>query len=152
VTAFYHLRPDPLSRIDARVYFINYKLALFNDFTFFLHDPVNGDEIEQDDARSVFGGNFEYEHNREWRGAYFKTTLGAQFRRDDAHVDLWDVTSQNGEFRKRLHRHIETGELAFGTDDDERIENIAFYLGEDVVWNKWLRTVAIVRGDYFDYD
>jgi TonB family protein len=152
VSALYHLRPDPLSRIDARLYFINYRLALFNDFTFFLRDPVNADEIEQDDARSVLGGTFEYEWNRQWRGAYWKTLIGAQFRRDDAHVDLWDVTSQNGNFRKRIGRHVENGDLAFGTNDDVRIENLAFYLDEDVVWTKWLRTVAMLRGDYFAFD
>src|SRR5262249_10245970 len=46
VGLFLQSHPDPLSRFDARVYFIHYKLALFNDFTFFLNDPVNADEIE----------------------------------------------------------------------------------------------------------
>jgi TonB family protein len=152
VSAFYHLHPDPLSRVDARLYFVSYKLALFNDFTFFLNDPINSDEIEQDDSRTVLGGNFEYEWNRQWRSAFFKTIIGAQFRRDDVHVDLWDVTSQNGNFRKRLGRHVERGELAFGTDADEHIANLAFHLTEDMIFTRWLRAVAILRGDYFDYD
>src|SRR5262249_9725744 len=51
-----------------------------------------------------------------------------------------------------IGRHLERGAVAFGTDDDERLENIAFYLDEDIVWTRWLRTVGILRGDYFDYD
>jgi TonB family protein len=152
-TAFLHAHPDPLSRLTLRAYVIDYKLALFNDFTFFLANPTLGDEIEQDDARTVTGLAAEYEVNRRWRGIHFKSTLGAQLRRDDVHLDLWDVTSQQGAFRKRVGRHSGRGDPAVGSSNaDELLENISFYLAEDVLWTRWLRTVVGLRGDYFSFD
>jgi len=151
-TVFVDARPDPLSRFSLRLYAIQYKLALWNDFTFFLDDPVNGDEIEQDDARVVTGLDTRYEVNRRWGRASAKTALGAQVRRDDAHVDVWDATSQNGNFRRRLGRHVDASPFHFGNDDDIRVENIALYASQDVAWTPWLRTVVGLRGDYFDYD
>src|SRR5215471_1078836 len=81
-TVFLEARPDPLSRFSLRLYAIQYKLAVFNDFTFFLHDPVNGDEIEQDDARLVTGLNARYEISGRFRSVSAKTVLGAEVRRD----------------------------------------------------------------------
>jgi outer membrane receptor protein involved in Fe transport len=78
--------------------------------------------------------------------------LGAQVRRDDAHVDIWDATSQNGSFRRRLGRHVDASPFHFGNDDDVHIENVALYASQDVAWAPWLRTVVGLRGDYFNYD
>ena len=149
---FLDARPDPLSRFALRLYAIQYRLALWSDFTFFLGDAANGDEIEQDDARVVTGLDARYELNRRWGRASAKTVLGAQVRRDDAHVDVWDATSQNGSFRRRLRRHVDASPFHFGNDDDIRIQNIALYASQDLAWTPWLRTVVGVRGDYFNYD
>jgi outer membrane receptor protein involved in Fe transport len=40
---------------EARVYAVRYTFSLFSDFTFFLRDTANGDEINQTDNRSEFG-------------------------------------------------------------------------------------------------
>ncbi|WP_262694138.1 TonB-dependent receptor [Kordiimonas aquimaris] len=37
-------------------YIVNYDFSLFSNFTYFLDDPVNGDEFEQLDERTYFGG------------------------------------------------------------------------------------------------
>ena len=42
-------------RFRANAYAISYGLDLFSNFTYFLDDPVNGDQFEQADDRSVFG-------------------------------------------------------------------------------------------------
>lgn len=36
-------------------YYSRYTFNLYSDFTFFFNDPVNGDEINQQEARNVFG-------------------------------------------------------------------------------------------------
>jgi TonB family protein len=151
-SVFLEARPDPLARFSLRLYAIQYKLALWNDFSFFLDDAVNGDEIEQDDARVVTGLDTRYELNRRWGRASAKTVLGAQVRRDDAHVDVWDATSQNGSFRRRLRRHVDASPFHFGNDADIRIQNLGLFASEDVAWTPWLRTVVGLRGDYFNYD
>src|SRR5207244_2287040 len=41
--------------LEANVYAVRYKLNLFSNFTYFLDDPVNGDQFEQADDRWVLG-------------------------------------------------------------------------------------------------
>ena len=41
---------------QVKAYGIDYALDLFSNFTYFLDDPVNGDQFEQKDARRVVGG------------------------------------------------------------------------------------------------
>lgn len=40
---------------ENQAYYNRYKFNLYSDFTFFLNDPVNGDEINQKEARNIFG-------------------------------------------------------------------------------------------------
>jgi TonB family protein len=157
-TLFLQSRPDPLSQVSLRLYAIDYSMALFNDFTFFLHDPQLGDELEQDDSRRVTGLDARYEFNRRWLGASWKSIIGAQVRADAGHLALWDVTSQPDpvtgafDYRKRLGLHQETGDAAFGSSDaGTHLLNSAFYLAEDTFWSPHLRSFVGLRGDYFSY-
>lgn len=50
-------RRDLLRGLDAVVYVQRYKLDLYSNFTYFLDDPVNGDQFEQADQRWVYGGS-----------------------------------------------------------------------------------------------
>jgi TonB family protein len=151
VTAFLHHR-DPKHEFDATVYFTRYRLSLWNNFTFFLGDPVNGDEIEQDDARTFTGANLSYHlHSRVGR-VFFRTTVGAQLRYDGVHVDLWNATSQAGNFRKRLGRHVDASRFHFGNDDDIDQINLSAYLEEDVAFARWFRAIVGLRADYFGFN
>jgi len=46
-----------------QVFYSNYHFDLHTNFTFFLVDTVNGDEIRQQEARDLFGYNGSYEHH-----------------------------------------------------------------------------------------
>jgi TonB family protein len=141
--------------VEATAYVTRYRLSLFNDFTFFLRDPVNGDEIEQDDARVFGGGKLAYHFHRRWHSISLRTTLGAEMRYDGVHVDRWDAESQNGDFRKRLSRLARdpADPLAFGgSNDGIDIIDIAGYAEEDVVFNRWFRLLGGLRADYFGFD
>src|SRR5581483_8920682 len=46
-------RPGSDDEFTLLLYAVAYRLSIFSDFTLFLHDPVHGDEIEQDDARTM---------------------------------------------------------------------------------------------------
>jgi TonB family protein len=152
VSAFLHHR-DPRHEVDVTAYVTRYRLSLWNDFTFFLVDPVNGDEIEQDDARVVSGATLSYHLHTRWRSISFRTTVGAQLRYDGIHVDVWNVSSQNGDFRKRLRRRVDGASgYHFGSDDDIDELNLAAYAEEDVVWTRWLRSIVGLRADYFGFN
>ena len=57
-----------------------YYLALFSDFTYFLRDPVNGDQFEQLDDRYTFGGSVIRTFPKPIFGASLRA--GVEFRDD----------------------------------------------------------------------
>lgn len=116
-------------------YYQRYGLTLFNDFTFFLVDPVNGDEIEQGDSRNIIGFNTQYSKYYMLGKVDTKSTFGGGMRTDIANVALWHV-----EDRQRLDKR---------SDDDiyETATNIWFK--QDFNINKWFRFDAALRLDYF---
>src|SRR5207248_10615543 len=123
-----------------------YRLALWTDFTFFLNNPLLGDEIEQDDLRTFAGARLDYHFHRRWHGLSFRTTFGAEVRYDDVHVDRWDAESQDGDFRKRIARRADTSGFAFsGNNDDVTQVNVAAFAEEDLVVNRWFRAIAALR-------
>jgi outer membrane receptor protein involved in Fe transport len=68
--------------IKNQLYYSRYKFDLHSNFTFFLDDPVNGDEIRQREKRNLFGYNGSYAHNG-WIGNTKSTLLlGANIRLD----------------------------------------------------------------------
>jgi TonB family protein len=150
-TAFAHYRNGD-HEVNATLYVTRYRLSLFNDFTFFLHDPVNGDEIEQDDARVFSGGKISYHVHRHWHGISLRSTVGVEMRYDGIHVDRWNAESQNGDFRKRLSRRVDTSGIGFGANDNIDISNLAAYAEEDVVFNRWLRLIGGLRADFFAFN
>jgi hypothetical protein len=46
--------------LQANAYAIKYRLNLFSNFTYFLDDPVHGDQFEQADERKVLGATASY--------------------------------------------------------------------------------------------
>ena len=51
------LRNRDMDGWDAVAYVQRYELNLWSNFTYFLDDPINGDQFEQADARWIFGGS-----------------------------------------------------------------------------------------------
>ncbi|WP_212006175.1 TonB-dependent receptor [Chitinophaga sp. HK235] len=64
-------------------FYSRYKFNLYSDFTFFLKDPVNGDEIQQKDDRSIYG--FEQQYTRDFTMGNSRLTWqsGVGLRLDD---------------------------------------------------------------------
>ncbi len=85
-------RRDLMRGLDAVVYVQRYKLDLWSNFTYFLDDPVNGDQFEQVDQRWVYGGSL----TKRWAsidGWSFRT--GGSVRVDDiGKVGLYRTTAR----------------------------------------------------------
>lgn len=64
---------------DVSAYLVDYDFALYSNFTYFLNDPVNGDEFEQRDKRTYFGGAISQER---WLSDRFTVHYGLQTRLD----------------------------------------------------------------------
>jgi hypothetical protein len=65
-----------------QVYYSRYKFDLHTNFTFFLVDTVNGDEIRQKEARNLYGYNGSYIHEGYWGNTKLTTEIGLYGRLD----------------------------------------------------------------------
>jgi TonB family protein len=139
-------RPNADSSFTATASLIRYGLTLYNDFTFQARNPVNGDEIEQDDRRTVLAANLKYQ--RRDRGVLLGalyTNLGVQIRNDDIDASLWKVQK-----RVRLPACLAIANPCISTND--RQTDAAAYIQEE--WNP-LRPVRLILGlrtDLFVFD
>lgn len=66
-------------QFDATAYAIDSSLQLYSDFTYFLDDPVNGDEFEQVDERKIYGFNV----SQQWNVGRSRWRVGSEGRFDD---------------------------------------------------------------------
>jgi len=66
-----------------QLYFSDYAFELYSNFTFFLDEPVNGDEIRQKEHRRIFGYNGVYQKEGQFGGKRLTSELGVFFRNDD---------------------------------------------------------------------
>lgn len=58
--AVHHLHLDNGSSFNTNIWASYYTFNLFSNFTFYLHDPENGDEIRQHERRLLSGANSSY--------------------------------------------------------------------------------------------
>ena len=121
------------SKVSA--YVIRSSLNLFNNFTYFLDDPVNGDQFSQADRRTVYGLNASHAFEMRLAGIETQTRFGLQTRGDDIHVGLF----------KTLQREI----LSTVRDDSVKEGNVGLWADTTARWNDWLRTTIGLREDYF---
>lgn len=125
-------------RTRANVYALYYDLDLYSDFTYFLDDPIHGDQFEQQDSRYVFGGAVDQSWNHTLFGAGMQTTVGAQFRDDEIRNGLFHTEKR---VRLSTDRFDRIGERSGG-----------LYLQNEAHWTPWLRTTLGLRGDLFGFD
>ena len=74
------------SKVSA--YLIRSSLQLFNNFTYLLDDPVNGDQFSQTDRRTVHGLDASHAFDLRFAGIDTRTRIGLQTRADDIEVGL----------------------------------------------------------------
>jgi hypothetical protein len=65
-----------------QLYYSNYNFELYSNFTFFLKDSINGDQIRQKERRNLFGYNGSYAIQSKVGRMDLTSTLGAQYRQD----------------------------------------------------------------------
>jgi outer membrane receptor protein involved in Fe transport len=73
-------RNDKGAFLSNQFFYSNYQFNLYSNFTFFLNDPVNGDQINQSEQRNLFGYNGVY--RPAVKNKQFNTELGWNIRYD----------------------------------------------------------------------
>jgi outer membrane receptor protein involved in Fe transport len=120
-------------------YGIGYDLNLFSNFTFFLDDPVRGDQFHQADHRFITGGKVSYRRIDRWQGREVQNTVGVQVRNDDiANVGLYHTQQRNLLDVVRQDAVVETSG--------------AVYAQNEIAWSPWLRTLAGARVDGYRFN
>ena len=120
--------------VDANVFSVYNRMTLWNDFTHYLYDPVNGDQEAQNDHRFTLGGGGGYSISTNVVGFENDFLAGVQTRYDEAHVS---------------HFHTKNRVNLSVTDDDRaNITSLAAYAQATTHWTDWMRTVLGVREDY----
>ena len=138
------------SRTNVSAYAFYYDLNLFSDFTYFLVDPVHGDQFEQRDKRITTGLQANQTVFGDWFGKSVESTIGLQFRNDNIHNGLYQT-----EARQRVDKiDVEDGAVIPAvTRQDGILENsIGLYVENKIQWSPHFRTVAGLREDIFFFD
>ncbi|MBA3784301.1 MAG: TonB-dependent receptor plug domain-containing protein, partial [Acidobacteria bacterium] len=124
---------------------------LFSNFTFFLLDPVYGDEIQQHDSRLQEGGNVQYLKPYKFFGKQALVTVGGNVHLNQINVGLAPSVNRNPN-RKFLPGNIDNPDVLY-TSAQANISNYAAYIQNGVdFFNGHLHVEAGLRWDYFGFD
>jgi hypothetical protein len=135
----YHYDTPSNGRFFADAYLMYYKLDLFTNFTYFLDNPVNGDGINQQDQRYMYGGNLGYQHAGELFGIRSAATAGFQVRNDSiSNIRLGTQTTR-----------VPTGTIVQSAVDET---SYSPYVKLELQPLPWMRVVGGLRADYFTFD
>ncbi|MES2645208.1 MAG: TonB-dependent receptor [Myxococcota bacterium] len=126
-----------VSSVSARAWYGSYGLNLYSNFTFFAGDPLNGDQIEQQDRRTFGGYDAAWTTRLDAGNFRFSTRLGAQGRSDSIHTLLL----QDHE-RERLSTTVDA--------DVEEARNGA-YVREEIAFDRWVRFIGGARFDHYTF-
>ena len=125
--------------IKNQLYFSNYSFDLHTNFTFYLNDPVNGDQIRQKENRNIIGYNGSFNHIYYWGKTKITTDAGI-----NARLDLIN----NAELSNTIDRFTIINPIKFG---DISETNIAAYLSETFKFNeKWSANVGFRFDQFFN--
>ena len=121
------------------LYIIKSRLKLYSNFTFFLDNPVAGDQFEQAEKRLTFGGEASQTWTTRLWDRPISNKLGLQVRRDSL-----DPVA--------LYSTVARARLATTREDRVTVASAAPYFSNSVEWTSWFRTVAGVRADFYRFD
>ncbi|MHA4867114.1 TonB-dependent receptor [Duganella sp. PWIR1] len=125
--------------LQANAYLVQSSLTLFNDFTYFLDDPVNGDQSRQTEKRRMGGFDVGQTWFSHWGGLDVSNKVGVQGRYDYLSPLSLTATRNQQPLRTISESTVKEGSLAA-------------YLENTVQWQEWLRTITGLRYDRYRFD
>jgi outer membrane receptor for monomeric catechols len=118
-------------------YYSKYRFDLHTNFTFFLNDPINGDQIRQKENRDLLGYNGSYNYVTLLGATQSTTEAGIGIRRDKIH-DL--------ELSHTADRYTLLNRLAFGNVSET---DLSAYVSETFRFSEKFSMNAGLRVDQF---
>jgi hypothetical protein len=138
---------NSLSKVTAYVFY--YDLDLFSNFTYYLIDPVHGDQFEQQDRRWVAGFDAHHTVFSQWAGRKVENTIGLQLRNDWINNGLY-ATQNRVRMEKTDYDTADTTPpvLPATRERDRFMDTIgSFYAENKIQWTSKFRSVVALRGD-----
>lgn len=127
------------SLIKNQVFYSKYDFELYSNFTFFLEDSINGDQIRQKDDRNLFGYNGSYLRDDVFLNLGWQTEVGLLYRQD---------FSEDNELSHTVNKTTTLEQLALG---DVNEMNLGLFFNETVRVSTWLTINAGLRIDHFRF-
>ena len=142
-----------------------YYLNLFSDFTYYLTDPIKGDQFEQQDRRWVSGFDAAHTIFSQWFGRKVENTFGLQVRNDWVHNGLYrtqdrvrtdknDVNACNDETIPQCYPNPNLIAVLPAVTDLNKFTDmmVGFYVENKTQWAEKFRSVLALRGDEAIYN
>ncbi|WP_207497239.1 TonB-dependent receptor [Aridibaculum aurantiacum] len=124
--------------IESQLYYSRYYFQLYSNFTFFLRDSINGDQIKQSDERDIIGFNTKYHIPFTIGNTKLKTTVGASIRYDKTYDTELSYTRQ-----RSFLEHAKLGDITES--------NAAIFIDQKIQYNQWLVNIGS-RLDYLHFN
>ncbi len=136
--AFDSLRSTGDSALRVTAYGLRYGLNLVQNFTYFLVNPVDGDQFEQEDRRTAAGVSVRYRRLGRFAGRPVESMVGVQLRHDNAgRIGLHDTVARRRTNTVREDVLMQTSGGMFAQSEIE--------------WSPVFRTTLGLRGDLYGY-
>lgn len=126
------------TKLSANAFYSHYAFELYSNFTFFLEDEVNGDQIKQKEDRNIFGANTAINYSTYLGETEFSLTTGLSVRHDI--VD--DV-----ELSRTLNRTTTLENIQLG---DINQTNMSGFVNTEFEFGKF-KIAPALRLDYFKF-
>ena len=147
-------------------------MVLWNNFTHFLFDPVNGDQEQQDEARTTLGLNAVFTRSADIMGVGVEGRVGFQDRYDDIFIDRRHTAQRavldycnialpasptTGQLPAPADAHTDPDQaVAFRapggacTSDTARLNDLGLFAEATIHWTDWLRTTVGLREEVYN--
>ncbi len=126
------------SNLENQFFYTRYKFNLYSNFTFYLNDPVNGDEINQAENRNIFGYSSQFSNKYFLGNKILNSDYGGGLRHDaTTNSRLSNVVKREFLSDIKLGNITETNAFAFAQ--------------QELNAGKWLFDAG-VRFDYFHFN
>ncbi|MEO8517096.1 MAG: TonB-dependent receptor [Flavobacterium sp.] len=125
--------------VKANAFYSNYQFELYSNFTFFLYDPINGDQIRQKENRNLYGLNSEINRKFKMNENNGLLQVGFGFRADE---------TKNTELSHTLNRSETLQQIKLGDIDQT---NVFSYVNTEFDFGK-LKINPAIRFDYFKFN
>jgi hypothetical protein len=121
-------------------YVQHYGVQLFHNFTYFLNDPVNGDQFEQFERRWTSGAKLTQRHLARLGGKSTETAFGVDFRNDSIGGPLG------------LYHTVQTQRLDTVRADDVDQQSVGVFADTEIELSRKVRTTFGLRGDVYHWN